>query len=100
MSTLFSISGSWHSGVWLYEKLAFAKTGDSILLLQDAVLAAHSPLTLASFLAKCQAASVAVFLLTEDVVLRGVENKYPEIDMVDYGGFIELVAKHDKHVAW
>ena len=100
MSTLFTISSSWHDSVWLYEKLAFASAGDSIVLLQDAVLAAQSPISLASFLAKCQASKVTVYLLHDDLLLRGIDNKYPDIAQLDYAGFVEQVTKHDKQVSW
>lgn len=100
MSTLYTISSSWHNSVWLYEKLAFAQAGDSILLVQDAVLAAQSPTSLTSFLAKCRASEVSVYLLRDDLVLRGIENKYPEFELLDYAGFVEQVALHDKQVSW
>ena len=100
MNTLFTLSNSWHNSHWLYEKLAFASDGDAILLLEDAVLAAHSPLTLASFIAKCQAANVSIYLLGNDLELRGIDNKYPDITLVDYLGFVDLLTKYDKQVAW
>lgn len=100
MSTLFTISSSWHDSYWLYEKLAFAKAGDSILLLQDAVLAAHSSLSLSSFSAKSRSLGVSVYLLSDDLKLRGIDNKYSDIALIDYSGFVQLVSKLDKQVAW
>ena len=100
MSTLHTISKSWHDAQWLYEQLAFASKGDSILLLQDGVLASHSPITLASFVAKCGASQVAVYLLEDDCELRGIQNKYERLELVDYVGFVRLIARHDKQVAW
>jgi len=55
---------------------------------------------LASFVAKCHRVGVDVFALNDDLMLRGVENQYPEIALVNYPGFVELVANHSKHVAW
>ena len=100
MTTLFTISTSWHDSHWLYEKLAFAKAGDSILLLQDAVLAAHSPVSLSSFLAKCQSLDVSVHLLSDDADMRGIDSKYADIALIDYSGFVTLVSQYDKQVAW
>jgi len=100
LSTLFTFSKSWHDATFLFEQLGFASQGDSILLLQDAVLASHSPITLASFLAKCEAGDVAVYALRDDILLRGVNNKYPQLKSVDYAGFVALVSQHDKQVAW
>jgi len=100
LSTLFTISSSWYESTWLFEQLGFASDGDSILLLQDAVLALQSPITLGSFLAKCKARDIHVFALIEDVLLRGVKNQYAEIDLIAHAGFVDLVCTNDKQVAW
>ena len=100
MSTLFTLSQAWHDSVWLFEQLAFASEGDAILLIQDAVLASHSELSLGSFLAKCEAMNVSVFALQEDCQMRGVKNKYAQLNLVGYTGFVDLVCQHDKQVAW
>lgn len=100
MSTVFTLSKAWHDSVWLFEQLAYASQGDAIVLLQDAVLAAHSEITLASFLAKCEAVDVKVFALQEDCQMRGVDNKYTKLNLIDYAGFVALVCQYDKQVAW
>ena len=100
MTALHTLSSSWYDSNWLFEQLAFASEGDTVLLLQDAVLASHSPITLASFLAKCQARGVSVAVQKEDLRLRGLANKYTQIKEVDYAGFVKLCAEHDKQVAW
>ena len=99
-STLHTIASSWHDSTWLFEQLAFASKGDAILLIQDAVLAVHSPLSLGSFVAKCQAKGVALAVLTDDMKLRGVTNHYDAIQPVDYAGFVDLVVQHGKQVSW
>ena len=100
MSTLFTVNKSWHDSYWLFERLLFASSGDTILLLEDGVLAVHSAATLASFLGKCHANNVCVCVLESDLLLRGLDNKYPRIKEVDYDGFVDLVVNHDKQVAW
>ena len=100
MSTLFTLSRSWHQTTGLFEQLAFAQKGDAILLIEDAVLAMQSPITLASFISKCANADVAVYALLDDLRLRGIDNKYCEINLIDYAGFVELVEEHSKQVAW
>ena len=100
MKTLFTISRSWHDSVWLYEYLAFASSGDAILLIEDAVLGCHSEVALASFVAKCSALEIELFALDEDIRLRGIEVKYSGIKRVDYPGFAKLVTLFDKQVAW
>jgi len=99
-TTLFTLSKSWHESTWLYEQLAFASEGDAILLTQDAVLALQSPITLASFQAKCGSISVGIFALQEDCRLRGIENQYSNIRLIDYQGFVDLVIEHQKQVSW
>ena len=100
MSTLFTISKAWHDSVWLFEQLCFASKGDTILLIEDAVLSAHSPVSLASFIAKCQALEVGIFVLGDDCKMRGIENHYSGLIEIDYQGFVDLVTKHSKQVAW
>ena len=48
MSTLFTVNKSWHNSVWLFEQLLFSSRGDVIVLIEDAVLALQSPITLGS----------------------------------------------------
>ena len=100
MSNLFTVSKSWHDAVWLYEALGFASPGDTILLIEDGVLACHSELSLASFVAKCIAADINVCALESDIEMRGVTNKYEDITPVNYAQFVELVIQNDKHIAW
>ncbi len=100
MSTLFTINKPWFDRAQLYESLAFATSEDAILLLQDAVLALQSPVSLASFVAKCEQQGVRVFALENDLALRGIENQYSAVKLIDYDGFVRLVVEHNKQVAW
>jgi sulfur relay protein TusB/DsrH len=100
MSTLITINRSWHAEPWLYEKRFLASAGDAILLIEDAVLSLQSPLALASFLAKCRAEQVTVIALERDVLGRGVNNAYEDIDLICDAEFVAQVVKHDKQLAW
>ena len=100
MKTLFVLNRSWHESVWLFEQMAFASENDSILLIEDAVLSLQGPITLASFLAKCSAMDINVFALQDDCRLRGIDNKYSSITIVDYPGYVDLLVNSDKQVAW
>ena len=100
MSTVFTLSKSWHDSVWLFEQMSFASKGDAIVLLQAAVLAVHSEINLASFLAKCNAAGITVYAVKDDCDMRGVENKYSTLSLIDYKQLVDLICKHDKQVAW
>lgn len=100
MTTLFTINQSWHDSIWLYEQLGFAQAGDAIMLLEDAVLALQSPISLASFVAKCEAGGISVFALQDDCKLRGINSQQNAVKQVKYDGWVELVAQHEKMVAW
>lgn len=125
MSTVFTINQSWFNRPAVYEQLAFASSGDAIVLIEDAVLALQSPISLASFLAKCERLSINVYYLINDCRLRGIDIQYSHdqsdlaeantaqantaqaravesnaIQAIDYAGFVALVADHAKHVAW
>lgn len=100
MSTLFTINKSWHSNVWLFESLLFASSGDAIVLMEDAVLALQSPITLGSFLAKCVATNISVYAQSHDCVLRGIESHYDMVALISYSELVALVVAHDKQVAW
>ncbi len=100
MSTLFTISQSWFNRPALYEQLAFSSPDDSVLLIQDGVLALQSSIALASFVAKCEANNVSVLALKDDCDLRGINSQYKDIALVDYAGFVDLVARHTRQVAW
>jgi len=100
LSALFTLSKAWHDSVWLFEQLAYAAEGDAIVLMQDGVLAAHSNISLASFIAKCESLNIKVFALQEDCQMRGVENKYTQLELLTYSGFVDLVCQYDKQVAW
>ncbi len=100
MTTLFTLNKSWYDSAWLYEQLVFASEGDVVLLMEDAVLALGSPITLASFLAKCSSANIAVYALIDDVSTRGISNQYPSVNLLGYNGFVDLLIEADKQVAW
>lgn len=100
MSTLFTVNKSWYDTAWLYEQRVFASEGDVVLLMQDAVLGLNSRVALASFLAKCKAARIAVYAVRDDLKMRGIDNQYPQVELLDYEGFVELLIKANKQVAW
>lgn len=100
MSTLFTVNKSWHNNAWLFEQLLFASRGDAVVLMEDAVLALQSPITLGSFLAKCLAMDIKVVAQEEDCSLRGIKNQYAEIELISCADLVALVVSNDKQVAW
>lgn len=74
--------------------LRLAREGDAVLLIEDAVYAATRALCAASGLAGAQP-RLKVYVLQPDLEARGVAaHREPDIEPVDYGGFVELAAAH------
>lgn len=89
-----------------FERVAFesclvhAKAGDSILMIEDAVVGAVDG---SSFSGKVKAAmsDKAVYVLGADLAARGLEGKAIEgIVSVDYAGFVDLTANNDNTQSW
>ncbi len=96
MSTLFVLSHAPHSDPAEAHKLAFARPGDAILLIEDAVYgAAAMPTPLSEALTAAAAREIGVHVLKADLVARGLCSDLPT---VDYAGFVELLAAHQRAV--
>ena len=81
--------------------LRLAKAGSSVLLIEDGVYAA---LTKASWAAAIneRMADLKFYVLGPDVSARGLDGT-PLIDginVVDYGGFVDLVVEHKVTQSW
>ena len=100
MKNLIVIKDSLHNSVWLYEALGYASQGDSILLVEDAVSALNNTLSLASFMAKCEAQESTVFALLDDIQMRGVDVDYDSVKLINADQLPDLVLAHQKQVAW
>ena len=81
--------------------LRLAKTGSSVLLLEDGVYGAmgntaHTPAVVDRM------GDLTFYVLGPDVSARGLDDK-PLIDginVVDYGGFVDLVVEHEVAQSW
>ena len=77
---------------------AIISKNDSILLIQDAVIAAtieNSPIF------QFHDAGVKIYLLAEDIVARGLQDKLRlDVDVVDYKGFVGLTVGEDTQIKW
>jgi tRNA 2-thiouridine synthesizing protein B len=81
--------------------LRLAKDGSSVLLLEDGVYAAMSKSTHAE--AVNQRMHVLTFyVLGPDVSARGLNDVclIDGINVVDYGGFVDLVVEHEATQSW
>jgi len=80
--------------------LRFAQPGDALLLIEDGVYAATSGSGVeAEVRAAC--AKVQVHALQPDIDARGMSARVLDgIQLVDYGGFVDLVAHHTTTHSW
>ena len=81
--------------------LRLAKSGDSILLIEDGVYAAQSLAAHADRIVS-RMEEFSFFVLGPDVAARGLSNTtlIEGMPVVDYEGFVDLVAGHDATQSW
>lgn len=89
-----------------FERLTFtsclqhASAGDSILMIEDAVVGSING---TAFSATVQAAMAdkSVYVLGADLAARGLEGKVMDgVTVVDYAGFVDLTVTHDPIQSW
>lgn len=74
------------------------KEGAALLLIEDGVYAATKS---SAVEASLKAAGMPVYVLQPDADARGLQNRIMDgANMVDYGGFVDLVAAHDNVQSW
>ncbi len=81
--------------------LRIAKPGSAILLIEDGVYAALSEGESADLISS-RMDDFNFYVLGPDINARGLANK-PVVDgleVVDYGGFVDLAAEHDAVQSW
>ncbi len=79
--------------------LGLAKQGTTILLIEDGVYAATTGHHIAEKITSASGISFAV--LGPDLEARGLRNKLADgIKVVDYEGFVNLVAENDSVQSW
>ncbi|MGF1874315.1 sulfurtransferase complex subunit TusB [Photobacterium frigidiphilum] len=78
--------------------LRYISQDDEILLLQDAVFAGLRENILSKTI---KVSGVKIYLLKEDLLARGIENKVDEyFEVVDYSGFVSLSIQHEAQMKW
>ncbi len=101
MSTLHTVNKSPFERNALQACVGHMMAGDAVLMIEDGVLGARkSPAT--SEMVKTALESGSVYALASDLSARGVkpEDVIEGVKLVDYGGFVDLVAQHARTVAW
>jgi tRNA 2-thiouridine synthesizing protein B len=101
MSTLHTVNKSPFERNALQSCAGHLMPGDAVLMIEDGVLGARRG-TAASAIVKAAIESGAVYALAPDLSARGVapEDVVEGVTLVDYGGFVDLVAQHARTVAW
>jgi len=81
--------------------LRLAQPGSSVLLIEDGVYAALSKATSAEAVGK-RMNDLKFYVLGPDVAARGLNDTalIDGINVVDYGGFVDLVVEHDVAQSW
>ena len=81
--------------------LRLAASGASVLLIEDGVIAALAGTTTGETIAG-RRGDLKFYVLGPDIAARGLEDKplVDGIEIVDYGGFVDLVTEHDAVHAW
>lgn len=101
MATLHTVNKSPFERASLQSCLGHAQPGDSLLLIEDAVVAAQDGTAFAPRLADA-AAHIKIYVLGPDLKARGLDPARVSgaIAVVDYDGFVELAAENQSVHAW
>jgi tRNA 2-thiouridine synthesizing protein B len=101
MGTLHTVNKSPFERNALESCVKHLSTGDSVLMIEDAVIGARKGSTVAALLEEAMRSST-VYALSADLSARGItpEQIVPGTKIVDYGGFVDLVTEHDRTVSW
>ncbi len=101
MSMLHIVNKSPFERNALVSCLGHALKGDSVLMIEDAVIGAVDGSVFAEPL-KAAMADKSVYVLGADLAARGVqESRVIEgIQIVDYAGFVDLTADNDRTQSW
>ncbi|WP_428605543.1 sulfurtransferase complex subunit TusB [Sedimenticola sp.] len=101
MSILHTVNKSPYEKSSLDSCLSLAKAGSAILLIEDGVYAALKGAAKESQMQEA-AQTKKLYVLGPDLKARGMaeDRVIDGIEIVDYAGFVDLAATHDKVNAW
>lgn len=101
MSTLHTVNKSPFATQALISCLNHCKEGDAVLMIEDGVFGGLAGSQMAPIIEEL-GKKVTLYVLLPDVAARGIDASrlIERIESVDYSGFVELVAKHDRTNAW
>jgi len=101
MSTLHTVNKSPFERSAFVSALNHLRPGDALLMIEDGVVGARKGSAFAGLLENA-AKSCSVYVLGPDLAARGMgeTDMIAGAKLVDYGGFVDLVATHDRTQAW
>lgn len=101
MATLHTVNKSPFERSAFISALNHMRPGDALLMIEDGVVGARKSSAFAGLL-ESAAKTCAVYVLGADLAARGMGEKdlIGGARLVDYGGFVDLVAQHDRTQAW
>ncbi len=101
MATLHTVNKSPFATQTLLSCLGHAKAGDTVLMIEDGVYGAASNTGLADAMVGMGGA-VTLAVLAPDLKARGIDEGrlLSGVKTVDYAGFVELAATHDRTQNW
>jgi len=101
MSTLHTVNKSPFSTQSLQSCLGHARDGDAVLMIEDGVYGAMTGSQMADAVA-ARGNAVSLYVLGPDLTARGLDagRLIEGVTGVDYAGFVDLVASHDRTQAW
>ncbi len=101
MSTLHTVNKSPFEKNALKSCLGHIGSGDAVLMIEDGVVGARKGSSAAPMV---QAAlhTGKVYALAPDLAARGIkpQDLIDGVQLVDYGGFVDLVTQHGRTMAW
>lgn len=101
MSILHTVNKSPYDRNSLDSCLKLASSGSAVLLIEDGIYAALKAGAKASMIGDV-ADKIKFYILGPDLKARGIAEDLiiDGIEVVDYAGFVDLAAEHDKVSAW
>jgi tRNA 2-thiouridine synthesizing protein B len=91
---LFTVNKSPFTSNSLQSCLKFTKSGNPVLLFEDGVFAAAKGTALEPLI-RTAMTYVEIYALQEDLTARGITDVIAGVRLVDYGGFVDLVAQNN-----
>ncbi len=100
MATLHTVNKSPFQNQTLISCLQHTKAGDAVLMIEDGVYGAASGTAMSDAVTGL-GAGVKLYVLGPDMAARGISGKLADgITQIDYDGFVDLVADHDRTQNW